>query len=185
MTYTCNRGSVPSALKEILKCERTHVVEVKHAHPDTFNGNKRLWTDVKDLPKVPFGVGVWYKKKHRLIPLGIVRNVRPNMTVGEFKNNAKKPPISMAVLMQHVLDRMTYMHMGSPPFNGEHDEIARCAMWLACAPEERIYLKNIDDKYNNLCHLNYCALDVDAKTDEPLGELRMWVLGWAKAQARL
>lgn len=185
MTYTCNRGSAPSALREILGCERTHVVEVKHAHPDTFNGNKRLWSSVASLPNVPFGVGVWYQKKHRLIPLGVVREVRPNMTVNEFKNKSKKPPISMAVLMQHVLDRMTRIGMESPPFNRDEDEIARCAMWMACVAEERAYLKTIDDKYNTTCHLNYRDLDVRVAPDESVLELRAWVAGWAKAQVRL
>ena len=174
--YTCLRGSAPSALREILKCERAYICEVKFAHPDSFNDNKRLWKEGDKVPQVPFGVGVWYKKTHRLIPVGIVKKKRATMTVGEFKDKAKYPPTSMAVVMQNMMERMTRIYMWGPPADG--DIIARCAMWVAADKDERQFLALIDKNYSDAFGLSYSELDMNAPVR--FEDLSQWVSDWVK-----
>lgn len=180
--YRCVRGSARSALREILKCERAYICEVKFAHPDTLNDNKRLWKEGDETPNVPFGVGIWYKKTHRLIPIGIVKKKRPTMTVGEFKKKAKHPPTSMAVVMQNMMERMTRIYTWAPP--GDGDIIARCAMWLSVDEDTRKEMAVIDRKYSDAFALSYSDLDVSAPNDRFI-DLKQWVTDWVRTTSAL
>ena len=149
-TYRCNASSAEAAVKEHFGCERAHIRVMNNALVKHYNDNITLWRTGDKLPKLPFAVGLFYKRTQQMLPVCIINNMpfseSGRITIRDLRsrNDTMDEQVALSDIIAWVIEYMASIDIRDIVMDSRKKFIARTFIWNVCDPQLIQSLKKIE-----------------------------------------
>ena len=190
----CKESSAVGAVKNHFNCSRGFVRVMRHAEESTYNKNIRLWSAKDTLPDAPFGVGLYYAKSSRVVPLFIVQQlpqIQKRTAIKDIEGNDTEKMVSLAEIVTWAIAYIASFDCSETNLSSEKIATARAFMWRMCDANARPLFLKLEDAREvqfprGLKPLN-CVDDSVNIGDSDMLEKKnwAWITDWVRERAKV